>query len=273
MENYKKRLMNQLIAAREELNKLPAGKLLCEEKNGRKLYIHAYYDDEKYIRKWITKKPELIKRLARKQYLLLLIDIMERNIACVEQYQQSHVEISAHSVMENMPIQYKDLPDEYFFCNSLGVYDAGMIKEEEMRALRLWAEADYERIDYMEWEKKHRTTRGLKVRSKSELTIVQLLYQYDDYLALRYEEVIHIGEKTLIPDFVIMTRSGKKYYWEHAGLISNPNYLKRHMEKLELYASAGITMWNNLIVTYDDEDGNLDAGIIESIIKTLLVKD
>ena len=79
--------------------------------------------------------------------------------------------------------------------------------------------------------------------------------------------------QTLIPDFVIMTRSGKKYYWEHAGLISNPNYLKRHMEKLELYASAGITMWNNLIVTYDDEDGNLDAGIIESIIKTLLVKD
>ena len=271
MENYKKRLVKQLVAAKEELETLPAGKLLSEEKNGRKLYIHAYYEDGNYIRKWITKRPELIRKLARKQYLLTLIDIVERNIKSVEQYQKNHVELSADTVMKGMPTHYKDLPDEYFFKNSSGTHDDGA--EDVWSGFAEWAQAEYEHADYREWEKKHRTTRGLKVRSKSELTIAQILYQYDDYLALRYEEVVYIGDKMLIPDFVIMTKSGKKYYWEHAGLIRNPDYLKRHMEKLELYARAGITMWNNLIVTYDDEEGNLDAGIIESIIRTLLVKE
>ena len=45
------------------------------------------------------------------------------------------------------------------------------------------------------------------------------------------------------------------------------------MQKLELYARAGITMWNNLIVTYDDAEGNLDATIIEGLIRTIILKE
>lgn len=105
------------------------------------------------------------------------------------------------------------------------------------------------------------------------MLIAQVLYEYEHTLAFRYEEIVRIGERTIIPDFVIMTKSGKKFYWEYVGLISNPEYLKRHMQKLELYARAEITMWNNLIVTYDDENGNLDATIIEGLIRAIILRD
>ncbi|MCQ4635662.1 hypothetical protein NE619_02885 [Anaerovorax odorimutans] len=47
--------------------------------------------------------------------------------------------------------------------------------------------------------------------------------------------------------------------------------MKRHKWKLAMYEKAGIVPWKNLIVTYDDENGNLDARIIEAeIINKLL---
>ena len=35
----------------------------------------------------------------------------------------------------------------------------------------------------------------------------------------------------------------------------------------KMYESVGVVPWKNLIVTYDDEDGNINVGIIESEIK------
>ena len=41
--------------------------------------------------------------------------------------------------------------------------------------------------------------------------------------------------------------------------------------KKEVYEKAGKKKKKNLIVTYDDEDGNINVGIIESEIKNKLI--
>ncbi len=63
-----------------------------------------------------------------------------------------------------------------------------------------------------------------------------------------------------------MTPDGRTVYWEHCGLPGNQEYMKRHKRKLESYEEVGIVPWENLIVTYDDENGILNLAIVESEI-------
>ena len=47
--------------------------------------------------------------------------------------------------------------------------------------------------------------------------------------------------------------------------------MKHHKWKLSMYERAGIVPWKNLIVTYDDDFGNLNIARIESEITTRLL--
>ena len=69
-----------------------------------------------------------------------------------------------------------------------------------------------------------------------------------------------------------MLPNGQIIYWEHAGMMHIEEYRLRHKQKMEVYESAGIVPWKNLIVTYDDEAGNLDIRIVESEIKNKLLE-
>jgi hypothetical protein len=83
--------------------------------------------------------------------------------------------------------------------------------------------------------------------------------------------VLHIGCRDYFPDFTVRnTRSGKLFYWEHLGLVNNKEYMESCRRKLATYENAGIAPWDNLITTYDDENGNLDLQFVESIIKCKL---
>lgn len=60
-------------------------------------------------------------------------------------------------------------------------------------------------------------------------------------------------------------------YWEHCGRVNDPAYMRHHKWKLSMYEKAGIVPWKNLILTYDNEQGNIDARIIEAEIKNKLL--
>lgn len=60
-------------------------------------------------------------------------------------------------------------------------------------------------------------------------------------------------------------------YWEHCGRVNDPAYMRHHKWKLNMYEKAGIVPWKNLILTYDNEQGNIDARIIDAEIKNKLL--
>ena len=82
--------------------------------------------------------------------------------------------------------------------------------------------------------------------------------------------MLYIENRRFSPDFTIFHR-GELFYWEHCGLVGNPRYMKHHKWKLDMYERAGIVPWKNLIVTYDDETGNLDSRMIEAEIRNRLL--
>ena len=112
----------------------------------------------------------------------------------------------------------------------------------------------------------HRTVRGELVRSKSEVIIANALhYNKLDY---EYEPELKLEGYVKRPDFKVEDYdTGVVWYWEHCGMMTDPQYKKRWEEKKKFYEKNGIVEGKNLIVTYDDERGGLDASFIQKIIE------
>ena len=124
----------------------------------------------------------------------------------------------------------------------------------------------------------HRTLRDEMVRSKSELTIADRLHSNSvDYL---YEQPLTLGGITRYPDFTIEdAESGRKYYWEHCGMLIDPQYRQRWERKLAWYCEHGILRYEDgggpngtLIVTHDTEQGGISSKEIDDLIKDVIVK-
>ncbi len=124
----------------------------------------------------------------------------------------------------------------------------------------------------------HRTKRGDLVRSKSEVIIAnELLAQGVD--RYEYEAPLTLPNgKTRYPDFTVVDDdTGARYYWEHLGLLHNPDYAARWERKLAAYRAAEILphgegggSGGTLIITRDDEAGGIDAKAIAELIAKVL---
>jgi hypothetical protein len=122
----------------------------------------------------------------------------------------------------------------------------------------------------------HRTRRGEMVRSKSELLITERLI--DHKIEYVYEQPLVLGGQTRFPDFTIDdAESGTKFYWEHCGLLNDPEYRKRWERKLTWYRENGILPSEEgggpngtLIVTRDNDVGGISSPEIEERITKVL---
>lgn len=245
----------QLRQYKEELKCMPEGYLSGRKYKGRYIYMQVFAAQGKRKRVGINKNRELVGQLARKKYLQMAIKILESSTPKLQRLVSGDETLDSAAILGKMPPVYRSLPEEMFF--------------PAMRAASKWAAEDYEKSTYREEERRHITSRGLRVRSKSELIIAEKLDSYE--IPYRYEQMIYIENYPLSPDFVIKTEDGL-IYWEHCGLMGDARYRKRNKWRLELYEKAGIVPWKNLIITYDTEDGSIDMRIIESeIVNRLLV--
>ncbi len=121
----------------------------------------------------------------------------------------------------------------------------------------------------MKENKKMITSHGLRVRSKSEVLIAEKFYE--NKVEFHYEEILHIGQEVFVPDFTIKADNGDLIYWEHCGMTGNQSYMRHHNMKIKKYEKIGIVPWKNLIITYDDENGNIDLAIVDSEIKNKIL--
>ena len=124
----------------------------------------------------------------------------------------------------------------------------------------------------------HRTKRGDLVRSKSEVIIAnELLTQGVDHYGYEVPLLLPNGD-TRYPDFTIVDDdTGARYYWEHLGMLHNPDYAVRWKRKLAAYRAADILpheedngVAGTLIITRDDEVGGIDAKQIAALVATVL---
>ena len=132
-----------------------------------------------------------------------------------------------------------------------------------------WEEIKSEQNKY-KWEERKHLYKGVYYRSKSEALIAMLLESYG--IEFKYEAEIKVNGRILYPDFVIRRkRDGKIILWEHFGMIHDEEYQQGMFRKLIAYHEAGYNIWDNLIVSFDSENGSIDIDSIEKMITLYLL--
>lgn len=243
----------------KQLKSLPKGKLIGRKYKDKFQYYQLLSTiNGKYTRHGIGKNDHLKQQLARKEYLTKVIPILESNIKTLSKALTDYQSITPDSIINKMSDVYKSLPKQYFI-------DKSIMPEE----LQQWMDSPFDQSTFNLHEKIHTTSRGLKVRSKSELIIAETLYSYN--IAFRYEQRVYVNGRRFVPDFIIKLPNGKLFYWEHAGMTHDKLYMHDHYNKLRYYQQADIVPWKNLILTYDNEFGELNTQIIHSEIKNKLL--
>ena len=282
-------LEKELERTRLALSFCPEGSIIRSDRDNTTYFMWSFKDsDGKFKRQRLSKQPEHTHRLMRKKYLEVKLSFIEKNVSTLKYVLKNYTAFSEDDILATMPESYRRLPEELFFipseaeiasgiadsagaasyaafCESIGESTAGLPDSKAEN----WASKAYETSQYRSEERRHTTSRGLKVRSKAELLIAESLYKFE--VPFHYEEVLHIAGRTFIPDFTIMKSDGSLCYWEHCGLMNDARYRAKFKEKLEFYEAAGIVLWKNLILTFDDDEGGINLSIVESEIKNKLV--
>lgn len=107
---------------------------------------------------------------------------------------------------------------------------------------------------------------GKYVRSKSEMMIDMFLHI--NKMPFRYECALQLGEIIIYPDFTVKHPiTGEIYYWEHFGMMDDPNYCRNVHLKLQTYSSNGIIPTVHLIMTFETKEHPLNSDMIEGIIE------
>lgn len=122
----------------------------------------------------------------------------------------------------------------------------------------------------------HRTSKGVAVRSKSELVIAEALSHAK--IEWEYEKALNLGESIRYPDFTIEDDvSGRTVYWEHLGLLNREDYRRAWQSKLSLYRANGILPAEEgggekgwLITSTESSTGGFDVALVNGLINRYL---
>ena len=214
-------------------------------------------------KKFITKDEQLVKQMAKKRYYQEMLELINQNINAFGRV-GSIVDVGIDEVMERIPNEIREKLEfdrETIWRMPTDPQAAQMLME--------WINQPYESNKKYPESLKHRTSTGELVRSKSEALIYEKLLA--NKIAFKYEAPIALGSKIVYPDFTIMRIDNKIFYWEHAGCCFREEYRNEFDWKLRKYEEQGIVLWDNLIVTFDDINGNIDVRDIESVIQNKLL--
>jgi hypothetical protein len=118
----------------------------------------------------------------------------------------------------------------------------------------------------------HRTSKGLAVRSKSELIIAEAMSNAG--IEFEYEKPLSLGGSTRYPDFTIDDEiSGRIIFWEHLGMLEREDYRRSWEKKLAWYRSQGVLPAdegagpNGILVTNSESSSaRFDSSAVQDVI-------
>lgn len=194
---------------------------------------------------------KLAQKLAYKKYLLELKNELTEEIKILNRYVKK---FSSSQKSEQMLIdsaEMRRLISPYF--------------APENQALIDWKNAPYEKNTNHPENLIHKSISGNILRSKSEALIDMLLYE--SKIPYRYECQLVLGNKIYWPDFSLLHPfTTERYYWEHFGMMDNPEYANKACLKIKEYTSNGIIPGINLITTFETKDKPLTSDTVKRII-------
>lgn len=250
-------MINEEIARETKLKKMmesrlkimPEGCLSVSKKNYDQYYTQLTRENGKvvpnYLKSDLTRDREIIKLLMEKRNITYGLPILNNNLKILSAIPDGL------KIYNPLSTRYGHLlSKEYYLDDEICVRD--WLKEKD----------NYARNPFKPEQLKYETKSGLLVRSKSEMMIADVLHDLN--IPFKAEAPLVINGKTYYPDFELLHEQYRKLvWWEHLGLLDAvPGYARSAVSKIDLYAGRGITLRDNLILTWEDGSHPLTRSII-----------
>ncbi len=234
---------------RYRLQQLPEGKLSTSTIKGTAYYYKLIQGKKLYLGKADC---EEVKLLQTRAHLSEALKRIEKNCTALHHLLEEYESVETDIINCKVPKAYQlSQKIDYRFTDWVDP--------------RAWGRAKYDKNTKYPEKLIHRTLKGERVRSKSEVIIADILFLKG--VEYHYEENLTLGAETIAPDFKVAVASQRRFRrLEHFGMLSSSKYLEECLWKLRLYFSHKYVPWDDIIFTFEAQDGGIDAQTIGWII-------
>ena len=238
-----------------DLKDLPEGALV-----DRAGILNWYYreGDRQCMKRLKEKDQGIIYALRKRRYIKKGISVLKRKISNCKRWLKNDELYDPVSMSDKMPVQYRVL-------QGLDVFLEGDVNPDN------WAGADYDKGQMYAENLKH-DTGDIYTRSKSESMIAMKLKEKG--IPFRYEPGLILKRRKVFPDFAVLLKKRRRIiYWEHFGMMDDPEYAMQALSKIVEYAECGIYVGYNLVITFETRSNPLTVSRIDAVINELLKMD
>ncbi len=259
LDKEKKQLEELLEKVKNELRNL-------EKKvpKGAKLRVVKHNDTyQYYIRTEKTQKTgtyikqqnhALAEILAQIEYDQILITRLRKNIKDITLFQAKSFENPFIAARDQLPELKRDMIKIPYITDEDYIYD--------------WVTQDYPRKSFKESVAEYITKKGIRVRSKSEIIIADILDMLE--IPFLYEKPLKLQEGIVHPDFTLLNvKEKKEVYWEHFGMMDDIEYRNHAFFKIRNYENSGVYLNDKLIITFETSKYPINTRCIKNMLEEL----
>ena len=261
--NMGRRLLRLLTEKQDHLNKeceklYPYRDIVMRtsyrRKAGKTYYQRQTPEGRKYLG---TGENEIVKRIKKAKYISCELDMINSDITLLTKLLNDYRIVSHETVDSRLPKVYRLHSPDYYE----DLPDAG---KEWMR------KKEAEKAEYGPWHPEgliHTVSNGIKVRTKSEMAIAEILLRNGIPFVYELPHVLKNG-KIVHTDFTILSTIDYKteILLEHEGSMADSGYRDKHAWRVENYYLSGYVPNVNIFFTYDGMNGSVDGESIQRIV-------
>lgn len=260
LRKRKQELELERRSIQQRINKAPEGKIkICCDRGKPRYYLKTTEIVKQHYNGIALRKSqnELAKAIIQKEYDLGIVTKIEEELKVIEQVIKYYDENEYETEFDKLHPCRKELIQA---------------TQLDVRAYMNWWEAqEYQGKNFSPDTPEIYTDRGERVRSKSEKIIADKLYAKG--IPYQYEYPIELGSWGIVyPDFrVLNVRERKTLYWEHLGMMGQPDYVENAVMKINKYIKCGIYPGEQLILTYETASHPIDTKTVDLLINKYLL--
>jgi hypothetical protein len=238
------------------LNQPQEGKLRIQKrKNSFQYFLRTDPKDPngKYLP---LDKRQIAARIAQRDYDERIVEAAKKELKIAANYVEVLQHESVSEVFESLN------PGKQVLVTPVFVPDEQYVED--------WINKDYMLMPFQD-ENEFYSHSGTRVRSKSELIIVNALEQHK--IPYRYEYPITLQSVGQVrPDFTCLNvRTRQEFIWEHFGMMDNIAYANKNISKIGAYEQSGYYPGKNMIMTFETSQHALSSNIINAMIVQYLI--
>ncbi len=237
---------------KELKKKVPDGARLHAAMHGKTYQYYIRWNGTKRGREYIVKeKMEKAKILAQIEYFEKLSGRLQNDIKCLDKLKETWSGEPFYWVEENMS------RGKYALVTPVYCNDECYIHE--------WKDQIYEKKQFKENSPEFYTRQGVRVRSKSEMIIADMLDEVQ--IPFLYEKPLKLGTWTIHPDFTLLDISNRReIYWEHFGMMDDMDYRNDAFSKMGKYEECGFYQYDRLIWTFETGKQPLNTKVLRRML-------